>query len=221
MIATVIITEDEIKKKADELATYTLQLQIIKGKIDNLKGFFENLATETLNDTKLKTAEYWGNQNVKITVSNSETVKPVSIYMLKQVFGDVFPDFVKEEINYKMTDPCKRLLAMACQGDFTEGSLSDTVKSIAADTKIQQTLKKKLKGRFEKDKATLMNVAGLPENEASDWAYLASEVINYEWLAQILKTANWKGRFEDAVQIIKSAIMVDEGIKVSVATEEA
>ena len=39
----------------------------------------------------------------------------------------------------------------------------------------------------------LMKVAGLPEQEASDWAYLAAEVINWEWLTQVLQAAGWTG----------------------------
>ena len=34
-----------------------------------------------------------------------------------------------------------------------------------------------------------MKLVGLSEQEASDWAYLASEVINWEWMLQILKAA--------------------------------
>jgi len=60
-----------------------------------------------------------------------------------------------------------------------------------------------LKGKYEKDTETLMKLVGLSEQEASDWAYLAFEVINWEWMLQILK-----------------AIFVDEGIKVTVEAEK-
>lgn len=214
-------TEAEIiKQKADELAEYTKQAEEIKSKIENLKSFFEKLSEKTLTDTKLKTAEYWGNQNTKVTVSNSGTVKPVSIYMLKQVFGDIFSDFIKEDVKYKMTDPCKRLLSAVWQGEIAAGKLEDTVKSISDEQSIQKILCKKLKGKFDRDKATLINIAGLSEQEASDWAYLISEVINYEQLAQVLQSANWGGRFEDALQIMRAAVIVDESIKVTVETED-
>lgn len=153
-------------------------------------------------------------------VGNSETVKPVSMTMVKKLLGDVFGDFVKEDTTYKMTEPCKRLFTMMFMGNYTEGSLDETIKAITADEKIQRTLKKKLKGKYEKDTETLMKLVGLPEQEASDWAYLTAEIINWEWMLQILKSAEWKGTPQEAVEIIRAAIIVDEGIKVTVEAEK-
>lgn len=216
------IAEAEIRAKADELAALSLQADITKLKIDNLKGYFQRLAVQQLRDQKVKTIEYWGNENVKVTVSTAESVKPVSVTSLKSVFGDVFCDFVKEEMSYTMTAPCKQLLAIAFQGEYASGSLDETIKQISTDATIQQALRKKLKGKgkFEQDKKTLMTIAELPEQEASDWAYLAAEVINWEWLTQILKSANWSGKAEEAIAIIKAAVIVDESIKVTVNSDK-
>lgn len=211
---------NEIKAKVDELADLTKQQSEIKAKIDSIKAWFETMAVEDLRDTKLKTAEYWGNASSKVIVGNSETVKPISMTMIKKMLGDVFGDFVKEETTYKMTEPCKRLFSMMFMGNYTEGSLDATIKAITADEKIQRTLKKKLKGKYEKDAATLAKVAGLSEAEASDWAYLAAEIINWEWMIQILASAEWKGTPQEAIDIIKAAIIVDEGIKVTVESEK-
>lgn len=211
---------EEIKQKVDELSLLSQQQAAIKSKIDDLKAFFEKLATDQLRDTKLKTVEYWGTNNTKVIVGNSETVKPISMTMVKKLLGDIFPDFVKEETNFKMTEPCKRLFTMMFMGHYTEGSLDDTIKAITADEKIQRTLKKKLKGKYEKDTETLMKIAGLSEQEASDWAYLTAEIINWEWLIQILQSAEWKGTPQQAIDIIRAAIIVDEGIKVAVEAEK-
>ena len=83
-------------------------------------------------------------------------------------------------------------------GKFHRGSLDATISAITKDEKIQRTLKKKLKGKYEKDTETLMKLVGLSEQEASDWAYLASEVINWEWMLQILKAAEWGGTPQEA-----------------------
>lgn len=210
----------EVKRKVDRLVELTREQQCIKQEMDELKAFFENQATDDLKDTKKKTIEYWGSHNTKIVVSNSGTVKPVSMTMVKKFMGDVFGDFVKEETTYKMTEPCKRLFTMMFLGNFTEGSLEETIKAITTDEKIQKTLKKKLKGKYEKDTKTLMELAGLSEQEASDWAYLTAEIINWEWMMQVLKAAEWQGTPKEAVEIIKAAIIVDEGMKVTVETEE-
>lgn len=216
-----IAGKEEIKAKADRLVELTSQQGEIKAEIDEIKAWFEKLATDDLKDTKKKTIDYWGSNNSKVVVGNSETVKPISMTMVKKLLGDVFGDFVKEDTTYKMTEPCKRLFTMMFLGDYTEGSLDKTIQAITADEKIQRALKKKLKGKYEKDTETLIKMAGLPEQEASDWAYITAEIINWEWMLQILKSADWKGTPQEAVEIIKAAIIVDEGIRVTVEAEKA
>lgn len=213
------MTTPEIKAKVDEYAGLSAKQAETKSRMDELKGFFEALATEDLKDTKLKTVAYWGSNNAKVVVGNSATVKPVSMTMVKELFGRLYDDFVKEETTYKMTEPGKRLLSLAFLGEYTEGSLDDVITQISGDDKIRQTLKKKLKGKFDRDKDTLMKLAGLSEQEASDWAYLAAEVINWEWLTQILAAARWDGTTEKAIEHIRTAVMVDEGIKVGIEIE--
>lgn len=210
---------EQVKQYVDEYAALSLDADRIKGRMDWLKGFFETLATADLKDTKLLTATYWGNYNSRVTVTNSATVKPVSLTMVRTVLGGIAGDFIKMETVEKMTDPCKKLLAMVVQGNYTEGSLESTIQGITDDPKVQATLRKKLKGRYDKDKAMLMKLADLPEQEASDWAYLAAEVINWEWLAQVLHAAEWKGSPQEAIDAIRAAVIVEEGIKVGIEAE--
>ena len=155
-----------------------------------------------------------------MSVGNSETVKPVSMVMVKKLLGEIFPDLVKEETTYRMTEPCKRLFALMYLGNYTEVSLDETIRAITKDEKLQRTLRKKLKGKYEKDTETLMKLAGLDAGDAADWAYLTAEVINWEWMLQILKAADWKGTPQEAVDIIRSAVIVDEGLKVTVEQEK-
>lgn len=108
---------EDIKAKVEEYAALARQAAQIKERMEWLKGFFEQQAAADLKDTKLKTAEYWGDNNSCVTVGNSETVRLVSLEMLKEVLGNVTSDFVKEEKTVKLTDPCKRFLAMVCQGN--------------------------------------------------------------------------------------------------------
>lgn len=210
---------EQVKRYVDEYAALSLEAERIKGRMDWLKGYFETLATADLKDTKLLTAAYWGSQNSRVTVTNASTVKPVSLTMVKKLLGEISGDFIKTEITDTMTAPCKKLLAMAAQGNYTEGSLESVIEQISADPKIQATLRKKLKGRWDKDKAMLMKVAGLPEQEASDWAYLAAEVINWEWLTQVLQAAGWTGSPQEAIDIIRAAVIVEETIKVGIEAE--
>ena len=210
----------EMKEKVDRLAELNRQMAAIRTEAEQIKAWFEKQAVEDLRDTKNKTVEYWGNGSSRVVVGSSETVKPVSMTMVKKLMGEVFGDFVKEDVSYTMTAPAKRLFAMMYLGNYTEGSLDATIRAITGDEKIQRILKKKLKGKYEKDTETLMQTAGLTRDQASDWAYLTAEFINWEWMLQILKAAGWTGTPEDAVEIIRSAVIVDEGIKVTVESEE-
>lgn len=212
--------EKERKARADRLVELTEQQAAVKAEIDEIKAWFEKLAADDLRDTKKKTAEYWGSSNSRVVVGNSETVKPISMAMVKRLLGSAYGDFVKEDTSYKMTEPCKRLFSMMFLGNYTEGSLDETIRAITGDEKIQRVLRKKLKGKYEKDTETLMKMAGLQEREASDWAYLTAEILNWEWLIQVLKCAEWQGTPQEAIDIIRAAVIVDEGMKVTVETEK-
>ena len=87
----------EIKANADRLVELTNQQSVIKAEIDEIKAWFEKIATDDLKDTKKKTIDYWGSNNSKVVVGNSETVKPVSMTMVKKLLGDVFEEFVKDD----------------------------------------------------------------------------------------------------------------------------
>lgn len=211
----------EIKAKADRLVELTELQKKIKAEADEIKAWFELIATDDLKDTKKKTIDYWGSNNSRIVVGNSETVKLISMTMVKKMLGTAYGDFVKEDINYKMTEPCKRLFTMMYMGNYTEDTIDKTITAITQDEAIQKTLRKKLKGKYEKDTETLIKLMGFSEKEASDWAYLITEVFNWETILQILKSAEWKGTPQEAIDIIRAAIIVDEGIKVTVETEKA
>lgn len=211
-----MLDNDIYEKKVHELCLLTAEIQVKKSRVEELKAFFEAEATECLKNTKKKTMEFWGVGKEKIVVGTSETVSPVSMRMLKGVLGDVFSDFVKEDVRYSMTTPCKKLLASVFLGNYTEGTLDETVKQITPDEKVQQVLMKKLKGNFKRDLKTLLSQTELSETDASDWAYLISEVKNWENLLQVLTAANWKGTMQQAMEIINAAVIVEEGIKVTV-----
>lgn len=212
--------QEQIRAYVDEYAALALESKRIKDRIEWLKGYFETLAEEDLKDTKLLTATYWGSKNSKVTVTNAATVKPTSLNKIKELLGGVAGDFIETKTAEVMTAPCKKLRAMAVQGNYTEGSLDNLIQRISEDPKIQATLYKRLKGTFNRDKATLMKVGGLPEQEASDWAYLAAEVINWEWLSQVLRAAGWKGSPQEAIDIIKDYTTVEESLKVGIEAEQ-
>lgn len=93
----------------------------VKGEMETIKAWFEKQATDDLRDTKSKTVEYWGSENSKVVVGNSETVKPISMTMVKKLLGDVFKDFVKEDVSYSMSAPGKAAFFHDVYGKFHRG----------------------------------------------------------------------------------------------------
>lgn len=203
----------------DELVALSAQEAAIRAQKETLKGELERQAEEALKDTKTRSCTYWGSNNSRVTITSTSMVKPVSISMLWSLLGPVAPDMIREETTYKLTEPCRRLVASICQGDYTEGSRQELVSQISQDPEVQAILYKRLRGQYERDKALLMRVAEMTEQEASDWAYLAAEIITWEQLQQVLDAADWSGATETAIEIIRSAMTVDNGVKVSIEAE--
>ena len=75
---------DLVRRYVDEYAALALEADRIKQRMDWLKGQFETLATGALKDTKLLSISYWGSQNSRVTVTNTATVKPISLTMVFQ-----------------------------------------------------------------------------------------------------------------------------------------
>ena len=80
---------DQVRRYVDEYAALALEADRIKQRMDWLKGQFETMATAALKDTKLLSISYWGSQNSRVTVTNTATVKPISLTMVKKVLGEV------------------------------------------------------------------------------------------------------------------------------------
>lgn len=215
------MTNEEIRQRVDEYAALMAEAERIKSRLEELKGYFETQAAGDLMDTKRKTVEYWGSQNSRVVVSSSATVKAVSPSTIHNLLGEIADDYLRQETVWKLTEPCKRLLSNAVQGEYLEGSLEETIRQISADPKIQSALWKRLKGSYTRDKRTLMKIAGLSEEEAGETAYLTAEIINWERLAQVLRAAKWTGSPQEAIRIIRASAVVEESVKVSLEMEKA
>ena len=104
-----------MRDKVDRYAVLQTIIENSKKEQDSLKSFFETQAEEDLENTKLKTVEYWGSKS-KIVVQNSATVKPISWVVVKEVLGKTADDFIKEEIKYTLNDVAKTMLANMFKG---------------------------------------------------------------------------------------------------------
>ncbi|MTI82721.1 MAG: hypothetical protein FH756_02240 [Firmicutes bacterium] len=216
--------EATMKAKVDEYAKWVNLAAEAKIEIDRLKAEFQKQALDALENKKVKQVEFWGNDNAKVEVTTSETLKLVSYEFLKQAIGEVLvKDFVKAEPKYKLSEPFKRLLTAVFQGDYIEQSVDDVIAQITSDEKTKKTLKKKLKGNWKKDIVHLKNIAGLDDSDAEHFAYFVKEAKNHESIVNLLEAAGYKvgsQEFKEALKRIRHAVIVDEGIKVGLEVEE-
>lgn len=205
----------EIEEKTSEYIRLTKEAADLKERIEALKGWFEAHGLQDLNATKVKTVDYWGD-NGRVEVGRSETVSPVALVALKSVFGAAYNELIKPKQSLEMTAACKQLLAPIYLGNYIETPLEDVITSATADEKARAALRKKLRGNFKKDVEALKKLAGLGQSDAEYYAYMASEAVAYSRFCQILKAGGWQGTVQEAVEAIRAAVVVEEGVKVTV-----
>ena len=209
---------NEIAQKVNRYQELVRQEKEIKNEIAELKGYFETTASEKLKNTKFKTISYWGDNNAKVTIGMNETIKIVSNETLKKIFGNLYPDLITEKQSYDLSSQAKKLLTPIFQGDYIETNLDEVLNAISDDLSVQDVLKKKLKGDYKKDKDLIQKVAGIDEIRASELAYFAKEVIAYNKFKSILEACE-NTNIKEAIDNIKIAVIVEEGIKVTFEEE--
>lgn len=210
--------EMTVKQAVDHYAQLQATIDESKKELDSLKAFFESKAEQELEDTKLKTIEYWGT-NSKIVVQSSATVKPISWVVIKEVLGKTASDFIKEETKYTLNEVAKTLLANMFKGDYIEDTLESVIERITSDPKKQKLLMKRLKGKYKQDMKNIIKYAELDEREASDYAFMVQEVMAYQMILRIIEASGNESDIEEAVAKVRSSLIVDEGIKVTLETE--
>lgn len=209
---------NEIAQKVNRYQELVRQEKEIKNEIAQLKGYFETTASEELKNTKFKTISYWGDNNAKVTIGMNETIKIVSNEALKTIFKNLYPDLITEKKTYDLSSQAKKLLTPIFQGDYIETNLDEVLNAISADLSVHDVLKKKLKGDYKKDKDLIQKVAGIDEIRASELAYFAKEVIAYNKFKSILEACENQD-IKDAIDKVKIAVIVEEGIKVTFEEE--
>lgn len=210
--------EMTVKQAVDRYAQLQATIDESKKELDSLKAFFESKAEQELEDTKLKTIEYWGT-NSKIVVQSSATVKPISWVVIKEVLGKTANDFIKEETKYTLNEVAKTLLANMFKGDYIEDTLESVIERITSDPKKQKLLMKRLKGKYKQDMKNIIKYVELDESEASDYAFMVQEVMAYQMILRIIEASGNESNIEEAVAKVRSSLIVDEGIKVTLETE--
>lgn len=212
-----------IKQKVDEYAKWDNLMQDCKKQIETLKAEFQKLGTEALKDKKVKQVEFWGTGTAKVVVTESETLKIAFRSLLKDALGEVLNDFEKEKNDYDYSSPFKQILTSIFQGSYIDQRFNKVLAQIPVDDKTRETLAKKLKGKWEKDVAALMNIGKLSKKDAEYYAYQVTESKEYEKIIGLLKAAGYEpgtDKYFEALETIKAAVIVEDSIKIGIETEK-
>lgn len=205
--------------KIDRLSEIKKQMTELKAESDRLEGEIILECREELENTKYKTLTKHTDNGSTATVTLAETLKIVYPSILKSIFGAAFDDLVKVETKYIISAAGKRMLAGIWTGRYIRQSLDGAVKQLPVDEKTRQKLAKKLKGaKFDTDKKNLINLGGLSEQDASEYAYLIAEAAIWQQFETLLRLngVTDTNEINKIINLIDTAMIVDETPKVSI-----
>lgn len=217
----------EINEIIDRMVAISNAKKELDDEYDKLEAIVLARFAEDTENTKHKAAMY-SSASGTVSVAEADSVKVIYPTMLKEIFGTVYPDMVKEDKTYTLTSTAKKLLAAVYKGEYMrlhgDQSFDKAVSSLpVANEKDRKALLKKLKGRkYDSDVEKLIKIGGFSKEEAADYAYMLSEVANWCDLRNMLQTSGRTSE-EDILKIIdciNSAVTVETSPKISLKAVE-
>lgn len=210
-----------MQDKIARLVEIKKEITDLKAEADQIEADFLKQSEAELQDTKLKTVVYLDDAGNKITATMSDNLKLVYPSILKSIFGKAYKDVVTEETTYKLSAAGKRLLiALYLRNYCKDSPLSTVIENLSCDDKAKMTLKKKLKGaNYITDKNNLVKFAKYSDEDASDIAYMISEVVIWEDLIKLLSLDHetvTDDVIETALKNIDAAVVVEQTPKIAV-----
>lgn len=217
------MTANDMNQVIDRMAAIRKEQDGLKAEYETLQARLLTDAEEALTDTKRRSVSHTSEAGNTAAVVISDTVSVVAAGVLRDVFGCVYPDMVKEEVKYTLKAPAKRILSAIWHKEYCEGSVSEIVAGLPCEEKVKRVLMKKIKGiDYDKDRDHFIKIAGLSEEAASDLAYLANEAAAWESICTFVRV-NHNGEISDdilsdIVTKINAAVNVSRGMKVELRT---
>lgn len=209
----------EITKIVDRMGEIKRQIAELNSESDTLEAMLLKQFEADVEDTKYKSVKYRGTES-EVSAAYADSVKLIYPSMLKKIFGEAYRDVVTEETAYKLSANTKRLLAALYKKNFIGGTtVEEALSKITADGKTLKALLKKIKGKnFEGDKKNLMNIAGLDEETASDYAYMINEIAAWQEFEKLLSVSGeiTKEKVDQTLDYINSAVVVEETPKITI-----
>lgn len=206
-------------QKIDRLKEIKNSIEELKTEQDRLEGELILSSMSKLENTKYKTVTYRTKNGSSATVTLAESLKIVYPSILKSIFGAAYKDIVKSEVKYSLTAAGKRMMTGIWTGKYIRLSLEEAVYQLPVDESTRKKLAKKLKGiKFDTDKKNLMNIGGMSEQDAAEYAYMIMEAATWEQFETLLRLngITEEQEIKKITDLINTAMTVDETPKISV-----
>lgn len=191
--------------------------------MNKLKLIIQKEAEKDFGSSKVKQLKYWGDDNSCAIATIAEKVEMISYSFLEEVIPEkVLKEFLKEEMQYKLTEPFKKILAPLISGNYTEQKISDVIKEMKLELEMENLAKKKLKGKFDKDVEFLQTI-GMDLKAAEHWAYFIAEAAAWERIVKLLRISGHQEgtkEFYEAINGLKQAVIVEETLKIGLDYKE-
>lgn len=203
----------------DRLKAIKQEMERLSAEKDILESEIIRDSEKTLANTKYKTLTFTTEDGSSATVTLAESLKLIYPTVLKSIFGAAYSDMVKEEVKYTLSAPAKRMLANICTGKYIRQEFDEAIRQLPVDDTTRQKLAKRLKGaKFDTDKKNLVNIGGLSEEEASEYAYLLNESATWQQFETLLRLNNISSEddIKEVITRIEASMIVDETPKVSI-----
>lgn len=211
---------DEIIEKVRELSHIKERIAELTERKKELEAYFLERGSVDVLDTKYKSRTYADEDSqAAVTYTEAQSLEIAAPNYLEKALGEsVFKDIFEEKITREIKPKNKEIERMLI-GIFTEGfiksSPNDVITQLPCDDKAKAALAKKLKGaKFETDRDNLMKIGGLPEKDASDYAYMFAEAVVWQTLCRV---AEMSGADKEAIiRSINLGVSVDSSTKIAV-----
>lgn len=204
------------KTLIDKLADIKSQITALTAEKEKIEGELILASKHDLENTKYKSIHYTSGNGNSITATIAESLKLTYPSLLKRIFGSAYADAVREETKYTLTAAAKRMLIGVWTGAYVKQTVNDAIAQLPVDDNTRKKLAKKLKGAsYETDKRSLINLGGLSEQDAAEYAYLISEAAVWQSYSTLLEL-NRVTDTDEITRLIDTAMVVDESAKISV-----
>ncbi len=208
LVAAVIRADREQKKAASEKNRYKAEL--------------ERRGMRAMEDQNTHCAKFFGDAG-KVSVTDSSKLDILNPDKLKAWIGDgVYKAKVREnaKTEYKVDAKLERALKAVFQRDYTfEQGLDEFLQGMepAPDPAQRAVLKRRLKGDYEKDRATLLEVLQLPGDADLDVElWYIYKIKNAELIRSFLPEEG----IDSTMDGVRQCILVDSRVSVTLDYEE-